>query len=70
MKRNKDKYSEQNRNDYGTRKIKVELQKRGFTVSRRSIVRIIRSMGLFLPLRWHSSSRRKLPVMCQLRQTN
>ncbi|WP_432711462.1 IS3 family transposase [Pseudobacillus badius] len=31
---------EQNRSAYGTRKIKVELYKRGFTVSRRRIWRV------------------------------
>jgi putative transposase len=37
---------EQNRNAYGTRKIKVELHKRGFTVSRRRIGRIMNEQGL------------------------
>ena len=36
----------QNRNTYGTRKIKVELYKRGFTVSRRRIGRIMEEQGL------------------------
>jgi putative transposase len=36
----------QNRNAYGTRKIKVELHKRGFTVSRRRIGRIMNEQGL------------------------
>ncbi|MED4717883.1 IS3 family transposase [Bacillus badius] len=37
---------EQNRSAYGTRKIKVELHKRGFTVSRRRIGRIMKEQGL------------------------
>ena len=34
------------RNNYGTRKIKVELSKRGYTVSRRRIGRIMTDVGL------------------------
>lgn len=34
------------RNNYGTRKIKVELSKRGFTISRRRIARIMADAGL------------------------
>lgn len=34
------------RNNYGTRKIKVELQKKGVTVSRRRISRIMKEEGL------------------------
>ncbi|MBT2293480.1 IS3 family transposase [Paenibacillus albidus] len=40
---------EQNRSAYGTRKIKVELHKRGFTVSRRRIDRIVKEQGLVSP---------------------
>ncbi|WP_285881207.1 IS3 family transposase [Domibacillus indicus] len=40
---------EQNRSAYGTRKIKVELHKRGFTVSRRRIGRIMKEQGLVSP---------------------
>jgi repressor of nif and glnA expression len=36
----------QNRSAYGTRKIKVKLHKRGFTVSRRCIGRIMKEQGL------------------------
>src|SRR5690606_6894154 len=35
-----------NRNNYGTRKIKVELQKQGLTVSRRRIGRLMKQQGL------------------------
>ncbi len=34
------------RNNYGTRKIKVELSKRGYQVSRRRIGRIMKQTGL------------------------
>ncbi|SNT54538.1 HTH-like domain-containing protein [Bacillus sp. OK838] len=37
---------DKNRKAYGTRKIKVELKKRGFTVSRRRIGRIMKEQGL------------------------
>ncbi len=37
---------EQNRSAYGTRKIKVVLNRRGFTVSRRRIGRIMKEQGL------------------------
>lgn len=36
----------QSRNNYGTRKIKVELAKKGYTVSRRRIGRIMKQEGL------------------------
>jgi len=36
----------QNRNNYGTRKLKVELQKQGFQVSRRRIGRLMKQQGL------------------------
>ena len=36
----------QSRNNYGSRKIKVELYKQGFTVSRRRIRRVMNEQGL------------------------
>lgn len=38
--------SRQSRNNYGTRKIKAELAKKGYTVSRRRIGRIMKQEGL------------------------
>jgi transposase InsO family protein len=44
------------RNNYGTRKIKIELMKKGYVISRRRIARIMKEEGLaFNNHRIHSS---------------
>ncbi|TGV05087.1 transposase, partial [Mesorhizobium sp. M00.F.Ca.ET.186.01.1.1] len=55
-----------NRKAYGTRKIKVKLQERGFVVSRRRIGRIRKSRGLFPRTPCRNISPLRLRVMKRL----
>ena len=58
------------RQNYGTRKIKVELQKRGLVVSRRRIGRIMQEQGLVSTYTSLNLSLIRNPVMDQTRKMN
>ena len=60
----------ESRQNYGTRKIKVELQKLGYVISRRRIGRIMKNQGLVSNYTIHNLSRRELTVMKKTVQTN
>ena len=62
----KDSYS-----NYGTRKIKVELQKKGFQVSRRRMGRVMKEQGLvsnytIAQYKVHKSSCHEAPIKNEL----